>query len=73
MSSDEPKDETFRKEGSEEKTEEETVSEEMFVLSDSGDTCKQEISDKVIAAKLNEYGLDFLSCGNFNEAMEAFE
>ncbi|HET8688823.1 MAG TPA: tetratricopeptide repeat protein, partial [Methanosarcina sp.] len=73
MSSDEPKDKTFRKEGGEEKSEEEPVSEDMYVLSDSGDVGKQEVSDKVLAAELNEYGLDLLRSGKFNEAIVAFE
>ncbi len=75
MSSEEPKDKTFVNEGKEEKTEAEkgTVSEDLYVLSDSGDVGKQEVSDEVLAAELNECGLDFLRLGKFNEAIVAFD
>ena len=73
MSSDEPKDKAFTKEGEEEKTEDRTASEDMYVLSDSGDVGKQEVSNEILAAELNEVGLDFLSRGNFNEALIAFD
>jgi len=45
----------------------------MYVLSDSGDVGKQEVSNEILAAELNEVGLDFLSRGNFNEALIAFD
>jgi tetratricopeptide (TPR) repeat protein len=73
MSSDEPKDKTFKEEGGEDESEEVPVSEDMYVLSDSGDVGKQEISDEVLAAELNECGLDLLRLGKFNEAIIAFD
>ena len=73
MSSDEPKDKAFRKEGGEEKSEEAPISEDMYVLSDSGDISNQEVSDEILAAELNECGLDFLRLGKFNEAIVAFD
>ena len=73
MNSDEANDKSFRKEGGKEKSEEETVSEDMYVLNDSGDVGKNEISDEVLAYGLNEYGLDLLRSGKLNEAIVAFD
>ena len=55
------------------KSEEGPVSEDMYVLSDSGDVGKQEVSNEILAAELNECGLDFLRLGKFNEAIVAFD
>ena len=58
MNSDEPNDKTFTKEGGKEKSEEKPVSEDMYVLSDTGNVGKQEVTDEILAAELNECGLD---------------
>lgn len=73
MNSDEPNDKTFTKEGGKEKSEEKPVSEDMYVLSDTGNVGKQEVTDEILAAELNECGLDFLRLGKLNEAIVSFD
>ncbi len=73
MSSEEQKDKASTKEGKQEKTGEGTVSEDMYVLNDSGDMAEKEVSNEILAAELNECGLDFLRLGKLNEAVVAFD
>lgn len=59
MSSDKPKDKSFRKEGGKEKSEEGPVSEDMYVLNDSGDLGSRKSVMKSLQPNLTNTDLTF--------------
>ncbi|MDM7917545.1 MAG: tetratricopeptide repeat protein, partial [Methanosarcina sp.] len=75
MNSEEPKDKSVIEEGKGEKAEtgDGLVSGDMYILDDSGSVSDEEVSNEILAAELNECGLDLLKLGKFNEAIVAFE
>ena len=75
MNSEAPKDKSVIEEGKGEKAEtgDESVSGDMYVLDDSVSVADEEVSNEILAAELNECGLDLLKLGKFNEAIVAFE